>query len=133
MDTDEEQITLPLSPVASSLASASSSSVLPERTRSRPLISGSAKESSFIRYLDEQILHVERFHAKRRAPGQTSPASEIGYTTFDEAAKDMNKIFNLVWMSSTRESGCATEILAVSLIVNSVASSILLHIAGNND
>jgi hypothetical protein len=99
---DDKRMALPLSPAPSSLGSGSAS-VLPSRTRARPLVSSSAKESDLIRYLDELKLHVERFHAKRRSLGQNSPVSEIGYATFDEAAADMTRIFNLAWMSSTRE------------------------------
>lgn len=102
MDTTDEEGVLPLSPAESSLGS-SSASVLPPRSRARPLVSGSKKESWLIGRLDDMKLHVERFHARRRGVPPISSGGDIGYGTFDEAAADMTQIFNLVWMSSTRE------------------------------
>ena len=58
---------IPYSPPPSSLASSNASQALPY-PRSTPLKAGGTKESSFIRHVDQQILHIQRRFAKRTAP-----------------------------------------------------------------
>jgi hypothetical protein len=84
------------SPAPSSINSTTAAVHLP-RTRSKPLPSGSAKESQFIRYLDEQIQKITRKHT-RRGMGDSE-----GYRSFDELAKDVETLIELVWISATRE------------------------------
>ena len=55
---------IPLSPPPSSIASSSLNTALPQPRRF-PLKPGGSKESSFIRYVDQKILHIQRRFAKR--------------------------------------------------------------------
>ncbi|TGZ83555.1 hypothetical protein EX30DRAFT_338181 [Ascodesmis nigricans] len=59
----------------------------------QPLRSGSRQESNFIRYLDNDLLTISRKFAKQSLPG--------GYTTMAEPAADMEKLVDLLWISST--------------------------------
>jgi hypothetical protein len=93
-----------LSPPPSSLASSTIRVSLPQ-ARAHPLKAGSAKESELIRYLDERILHVQRRFAKRgtQPTSRLDPKLDVdGYKSFGEAAKDVESLVDLLWMSGTR-------------------------------
>ena len=93
------------SPAPSSLASSTANVHLP-RTRTKPLPSGSAKESSFIRHLDERIQRIQRRYAKRGTTASSepdNPANPPGYHSFAEVARDVEELVELVWISATRE------------------------------
>lgn len=122
---------VPLSPPPSSVASSSLNTALPQPRRS-PLKPGGTKESSFIRYVDQKILHIQRRFAKRDSSlGQGSgrvkevdeegrmiqeiddPASAglakseewydvPGYTSFGEAAGEVEEVVGVTWVSGTR-------------------------------
>lgn len=122
---------IPYSPPPSSLASSNASQTLPH-PRSSPLRPGGSKESNFIRYVDQQILHIQRRFVKRDASlqqipgvkevdeegrvieevndpaslGQLGRAEEWhnvgGYKTFAEAARDVEEITGVIWVSGTR-------------------------------
>ncbi|QIW97037.1 hypothetical protein AMS68_002555 [Peltaster fructicola] len=95
----------PLS-VSSSQAHAS----LP-RPRDSPLRPGGSKESTFIRYVDQQILHVQRRFAKRTTPDAKGVPVEKdaaavwdniqGYTSMREVCKELEELVGTVWISGT--------------------------------
>ncbi|KAF2666600.1 hypothetical protein BT63DRAFT_457549 [Microthyrium microscopicum] len=86
-----------LSPPPSSVSSTTNASL--PNPRSKPLVPGSAKESSFIRYLDEQLLRIQRRHANRH--GNTATKTDIGYSSFKEAIADIETLVELIWVSGT--------------------------------
>ncbi|PSK53832.1 hypothetical protein B9Z65_7638 [Elsinoe australis] len=116
---------LPYSPPPSSVASSRTPSALP-LPRSSPLKPGGSKESNFIRHVDQQILHIQRRFAKRDA-GQGNGVPEIdeqgrsvdvesslqkldnserwhdvaGYKNFAEAARDVEGLMGVIWVSGT--------------------------------
>ena len=112
-----------LSPPASSTISTSTSATptLPH-PRDSPLRPGGSKESAFIRYVDQQILHIQRRFAKR-----TTPASKYlsnvdrnkadswgdvkGYSSMKEACKDVGELIDVIWVSGTPS-------LQVSYLIN---------------
>jgi len=120
---------IPYSPPPSSLASSNASQALPH-PRSTPLKPGGTKESSFIRHVDQQILHIQRRFAKRTAPtdGYVQETDEEGrmieeiddpttksrlarseewhdvrgYDSFAEATRDIEELVGVIWISGTR-------------------------------
>lgn len=78
---------------------------LPE-TRSHPLKSGSEKESSVIYYLDDKLLAISRRYEKRvqvaAERGVEAPGHVRGYEGFSEAAKDLEAVIDVVWVTGTR-------------------------------
>jgi hypothetical protein len=83
-----------------SVASLTSKANLPH-PRTTPLKSGCAKESMFIRFLDENITRIQRRHALRgNKQHQEGPNS--GFTSFAQVAKELDTLLNLVWISGTR-------------------------------
>lgn len=105
-----------LSPPASSHASTPAEAILPH-PRGTPLKPGGSKESGLIRYADDSILQIQRRFAKRDVakdqvveeprPGLVDQALKDemvqGYQNFAEAAKDIESLFNVIWISGTRE------------------------------
>ena len=98
-----------LSPTTSSVSSVASPLPHP---RSTPLKSGGSKESTFIRYVDSGILKVRRRFAKHAeiqdknvTTGQAHDKGDVpGYTSFAEAAHDVDKLIDIIWVSGTRKS-----------------------------
>ena len=103
-----------LSPPASSVLSSTTTttaSALPH-PRNAPLRAGGSKESAFIRYVDQQILHVQRRFAKRTSP-RGSGLSDVdrdkadawgdvpGYHTMGDACRDIEALVDVVWVSGT--------------------------------
>ena len=102
-----------LSPPASSVISstANPAAALPH-PRASPLRAGGSKESAFIRYVDQQILHIQRRFAKRTSPSGAG-LSDIdrdkadgwgdvpGYHTMGEACKELEAVVDVVWVSGT--------------------------------
>jgi len=108
-----------LSPPPSSIASSLSHgySSLPH-PRSHPLRSGGAKESTFIRYADTRLLHIQRRFAKRTTLSHPSLSSDKaegsayrdaadtwgdvkGYSSMKEACADISEFASVVWVSGT--------------------------------
>ncbi|KAF2493908.1 hypothetical protein BU16DRAFT_528100 [Lophium mytilinum] len=90
-----------LTPPASSIAASSTiQSPLPH-PRALPLKRGSTKESEFIHYVDDTLLLVQRRWAKR-AFDDALAGRVKGYHSFREAAKDLNDLIDVVWVSATR-------------------------------
>ena len=123
---------IPYSPPPSSVSSSHSPHSLPQ-PRSSPLKPGGSKESKLIRYVDNQVLHIQRRFTKRDASliGQEGmkevdeegrmieevrdPATikseqwhdVPGYGSFAEAARDVEELVGVVWVSGTRMHFCA--------------------------
>lgn len=97
------QPTLP-SPPASSINSPPAANTLVQ-PRSTPLKSGSAKESSFIDYVDRKLLGISRRYEKRfNAEFEDEATSGIqgrGYESYGELARDLDGVIDVVWMSGT--------------------------------
>jgi len=120
---------IPYSPSASSVASSNTAQALPHPRRT-PLKSGGTKESNFIRHVDQQILYIQRRFAKRQAPSDgfvketdeegrmieeiDDPTTKLqlerseewhdvpGYNSFAEAARDVEELVGVIWVSGTR-------------------------------
>jgi hypothetical protein len=91
-----------LSPPQSSVASTVAHTTLPH-PRSNPLKSGGAKESAFIRFVDQGILKIQRRYALQGDIGQVESADEKGYENFVQVAKDIDRLVDLIWVSGTRK------------------------------
>ncbi len=76
------------------------------QSRSNPLKPGSSKESSFILYVDRKLLGISRRYEKRfniGVEGELALTGEDrGYESFDEVAKDLENVVDVVWVSGTR-------------------------------
>lgn len=119
-----------LSPPASSIASSNANPVLPH-PRTSPLRSGGSKESTFIRYVDQQLLHIQRRYAKRTTPSASNPLVDAdrekadtwgdvrGYATMKEACKDFEELMGVVWVSGT-PSLQVPYLINIALLVQSV-------------
>lgn len=92
-----------LSPPPSSVASTSTITATLPHPRASPLKPGGTKESTFIRFVDTSILKIERRYAKRGTSGADvkEDASTRGYESFHEVIKDIEKLFDLLWVSGT--------------------------------
>jgi Subunit 11 of the general transcription factor TFIIH len=94
-----------LSPPPSSAASTTTTiqpHVLPQ-TRKKPLPSGSAKEIDLICYVDKTLTHISRKHALRLDEWAQQHEPDAGYTSFTEAAKDIQDVVDMIWISGTRK------------------------------
>ena len=122
-----------LSPPPSSMASASTatSSALPH-PRATPLRPGSSKESTFIRYVDERLLRVQRRFAKRTTPSATGDEIEKdatliwddvqGYRSMREACKDVEDLMGVVWVSGT-PSLIIPYLISLALLLSTIIAS----------
>lgn len=69
--------------------------------RSRPLQSGSQKETSLINFIDGRILDITRRYAKSFAADQSDRGIRSGYTSFDQVIADIDAVLDVVWISAT--------------------------------
>ncbi|KAF2091031.1 hypothetical protein K490DRAFT_12485, partial [Saccharata proteae CBS 121410] len=104
-----------LSPPPSSIASSNPAAILPH-PRSRPLRSGGPKESAFIRYVDEQLRLIQGRFVKRGARSHIAGDAK-GYANFKEAARDLEKLIDVVWVSGTPSLQIA-YLLSLAALVN---------------
>ncbi|KAI9734230.1 MAG: hypothetical protein M1834_002332 [Cirrosporium novae-zelandiae] len=89
------------SPAPSSVASTPGASILPT-PRAHPLKGGSAKEASFINYVDSQLLVIQRRFAKKFSDDdETEDNAMRGYKSFSEVAKDIGTCLDVIWVSGT--------------------------------
>ena len=100
------QPSLPSPPRSTVTSPSSRSSILPQQRHS-PLKSGSAKESTFIDYVDRKLLSISRRYEKRfnvglEDRGASDPEGR-GYESFAEVAKDLELVQDVVWVSGTRK------------------------------
>ncbi len=94
------------SPPNSSVTSPSNSTTALPQPRHSPLKPGSAKESTFIDYVDRKFLAISRRYEKRfniglERSGVSDPEGR-GYESFAETAKDLELVQDVVWVSGTR-------------------------------
>jgi hypothetical protein len=111
-----------LSPPPSSIASTSTAGSTLPSPRRQPLKSGSAKELAFRNYVDKHICSIQRRYAMKFSgendeaddmggglastpipgmPKRQSTGTEVGYESFREVAKDIEKVVEVVWVSGT--------------------------------
>ena len=100
------------SPAPSS--STATPSILPKQ-RSHPLRPGSTKETTVINHVDRVILTINRRHAKKFSsayedPSQPASQTERGYESFQEVAKDIEGLVDVLWVSGTRMFRCCLSI-----------------------
>lgn len=92
----------PLSPPTSSVISAGATLPHP---RSHPLRPGSNKEEVTRRYIEDKLLSVSRRYAKKFAPAEdetsTTPGFGKGYGNFNEIAKDLGDVVDVLWRTGT--------------------------------
>ncbi|KAF6226253.1 hypothetical protein HO133_009119 [Letharia lupina] len=96
--------TLPSPPASSFNSPPAGYTILPQ-PRSTPLKPGSAKESSFIDYVDRKLLEISRRYEKRfNADFEDEAMSGIqgrGYESYGELARDLEGVIDVVWVSGT--------------------------------
>ena len=95
----------PLLSPAPSTSTATPSSL--PKPRAHPLRAGSLKETTVINHVDKVLLSVNRRHAKKFSSAydyQSQQASERGYESFKEVAKDLDGLIDVLWVSGTRMS-----------------------------
>lgn len=96
---------LPSPPQSSHGSPALHGPILPA-TRSYPLKRGSGKESAVIDHVDGKLLEISRRYEKRFGSGSEhslgSDAKSRGYESFGEAARDLESITDVVWVTGTR-------------------------------
>lgn len=93
-----------LSPPPSSTATSSISSNILPRPRNRPLKSASAKETAFINYVDHGVQQVTKQFAMKHGNEEDGSKENIGgYGGFNKAARDIERLIEVVWVSGTRE------------------------------
>lgn len=95
------------SPAPSAMSSSTMTPSTLPRQRTRPLKSGSMKETALINHIDKEILKVSRRHAKKFSSAigkQDEPEdkNERGYESFKEVVKDIEPIIDVIWISGTR-------------------------------
>ncbi|KAL8704568.1 MAG: hypothetical protein Q9201_002260 [Fulgogasparrea decipioides] len=96
--------TLP-SPPSSSVNSPRATRYILPHPRSKPLKSGSPKESDFIDYVDQKLLAISRHYENRFSAAlgeEENPDVEgRGYKGFGEEARDLEAVVDVVWISGT--------------------------------
>lgn len=98
-----------LTPPASSVAPSHHPSPLP-RPRKHPLKPGGVKESFLISYLDQTITGVKRRWAKRMFKDDEIEQGDVkGYHHFWEAAKDIDGLIDVIWVSGSRKSAASCQ------------------------
>ncbi|EAW10897.1 general transcription factor IIH subunit TFB6 family [Aspergillus clavatus NRRL 1] len=92
------------SPAPSTMSNSTATPSLLPKPRSHPLKSGSMKEATVINHIDSHILTINRRHAKKFSStydDQAQPESERGYESFQEVAKDIEGLVDVLWVSGT--------------------------------
>ncbi|KAK5170927.1 uncharacterized protein LTR77_004071 [Saxophila tyrrhenica] len=124
-----------LSPPPSSIGSSSlqhGAASLPH-PRNSPLRPGGTKESTFIRYADTRLLHIQRRFAKRTTLSHPNLSDEgrenadawgdvKGYTSMKEACRDIADLASVVWVSGT-PSLQVPYLLNLGLLLSSVIAA----------
>lgn len=90
-------------PPASSATQSQHASPLPQARR-HPLNPGGPKESELIRYLDHGVGQIQKRIANRHHKRGTLLGEAAGYRAFFEAAKDLDGLVDVVWVSGSRMS-----------------------------
>ena len=94
------------SPPASSVSSPSAARPILLQPRSRPLRSGSSKESDFINHVERKLLAISRRYENRFSATLSEEANPDvkgrGYTNIGEEVQDLDPVVDLIWISGTR-------------------------------
>ena len=95
------------SPPASSVSSPSAARLVLPKPRSRPLRSGSSKESEFINHVEQKLLAISRRYENRFSATLSEEANPDvegrGYTNIGEELRDLDPVVDLIWISGTRK------------------------------
>ena len=97
------QPTLPSPP--SSSATSHSAPVLPQ-PRSSPLKAGGTKERDLINYVEQKLLAISRRYENRFNAELGVVSLDVGgrgYEGFQEQARDLGALIDVLWTSGTRE------------------------------
>ncbi|KAL8899079.1 MAG: hypothetical protein Q9192_001761 [Flavoplaca navasiana] len=93
------------SPPASSVSSPSAARPILLQPRSRPLRSGSSKESDFINHVEQKLLAISRRYENRFSATLSEEANPDvegrGYTNIGEEVRDLDPVVDLIWISGT--------------------------------
>lgn len=90
--------TLP-SPAPSGVSTRSAANL--PHPRARALKSGSNKEDTVRRFVEDRLTVVARRYVKKH--GIQQPGDDIvGYTAFSELCKDLHGVIDVLWLSGTR-------------------------------
>ncbi|KAK4994502.1 hypothetical protein LTR66_005473 [Elasticomyces elasticus] len=92
------------------------------RPRATPLRAGGAKESAFIRHVDAELLRIQRGFAQRDAARDVwddAAATAGGYAGFREAAKEVERVVDVVWISGT-PSLQTPYLISIALLVSTM-------------
>jgi hypothetical protein len=120
----------PPSSITSSLAHGAASLPHPRNT---PLKAGGSKESTFIRYVDTRLLHIQRRFAKRTTLSHAGLSDEgredadtwgdvKGYANMKEACHDVEELVDMVWVSGT-PSLQIPYLLNLGMLVSSIVAA----------
>lgn len=94
------------SPPPSSVNSPAAARLVLLEPRSRPLRSGSSKESDFINYVEQKLLAISRRYENRFSATMSEEANPDvegrGYKNIAEEIRDLDPVVDLVWISGTR-------------------------------
>jgi hypothetical protein len=94
-----------LSPPPSTTRSSTITAPLP-KPRAHPLKFGGAKESAFIRHMDEGIQNIQRKIAKGSIANDQKDSGTSGntrgYESFVEVGHDIDQLVDVTWVSGTR-------------------------------
>ena len=90
-----------LSPPPPSIGSPSIRPSLPH-PRHYSLAAGSPKEANFVRFVNHSIDRVRKRYANRTG-GDEPRLEENGYTSFRQAAEDLGRLVDMIWVSGTRK------------------------------
>lgn len=74
------------------------------RPREHPLRPGSQKEIAFINFVDSKMLNITRRYTKKfSSESGNAEGPGKGYESIREVIADMEAVFDVVWVSGTRE------------------------------
>ncbi|KAL8657271.1 MAG: hypothetical protein Q9226_002082 [Calogaya cf. arnoldii] len=95
------------SPPASSVNSPSAARNVLLQPRSRPLRSGSSKESDFINHVEEKLLAISRRYENRFSATLSEEANPDvegrGYKNIGEEIRDLDPVADIIWISGTQD------------------------------
>ncbi|KAF2401826.1 hypothetical protein EJ06DRAFT_555462 [Trichodelitschia bisporula] len=109
-----------LSPPLSEASLSGAPPQLPAHPRQHPLKPGSTKESTFIRFLDQDLLKIQRRYALRdeaELRARQGSHQVQGFKNFPEAAKEIEKAVDLLWLSGTPSLQVPYLLTIASLVV----------------
>lgn len=84
-----------------SMASTRSVAGLPH-PRGKALRAGSAKEDMVRRYIESQLMHINRRYVKKFGLPEPGDAV-VGYKSMGELCRDVEGLVNVLWLSGTRK------------------------------